>query len=206
MPSNARANLNMRLGDVDQLLNAHTAITKFKNAEAAARSLTGGLAQAANVFNALVTDPGRGKPKEVDALNRAAYVLLTAHFQGFVDDLHKEVGLKIIGTNAASPEDVVKLLGNNRANPHVNVINKMFASLGIYDVMDQISWRNCNNDSVKKRLTGALETRNKVAHGARERISKANVMQLKDFVVLLADALDTQVRTKAQQRLGSSPW
>ncbi|MBA1149181.1 hypothetical protein H0Z60_19215 [Ectothiorhodospiraceae bacterium WFHF3C12] len=206
MPSQARENLNIRLRDVDQLLNAHTAITKFKNAEAAAQRLTGDLSQAANVFNALVTDPGRGKPKEVDALNRAAYVLLTSHFQGFVDDLHKEVGLLIIGNNAEEPEDVIKMLGNNRANPHVNVVNRIFASLGLYDVMDQISWRNCNNRSVKKRLTTALETRNKIAHGARESITKANVTQLKDFVVLLADALDAEVRIKAHPRIGHYPW
>ena len=206
MPSQARDNLNNRLGDVDQLLNAHTAITKFKNAEAAAQRLTGDLSQAANVFNALITDPGRGKPKEVDALNRAAYVLLTSHLQGFVDDLHKEVGLLIVGNNAAKPEDVVKMLGNSRANPHVGVINKMFAALGLYDVMDQLSWRNCNNKSMKKRLTTALETRNKIAHGAREGVTKANVKQLKDFVVLLADALDDVVRQKTNPIIGRYPW
>lgn len=206
MPSQARANLNIRLGDVDQLLNAHTAITKFKNAEAAAQKLTGDLSQAAKVFTALVTDPGRGKPKEVDALNRAAYVLLTSHFQGFVDDLHKEIGLRIIGTSANDPVAVVKMLGNNRANPHVNVLDRMFASLGLYNIMDAIRWQNCKNDSVKKRLTAALETRNKIAHGGRESITKANVNQLKDFVIHLADALDAEVRAKSRARLGHYPW
>lgn len=206
MPSQARANLNVRLGDVDQLLNAHTAITKFKNAESAAKKLTGDLSQAAKVFTALVTDPGRGKPKEVDALNRAAYVLLTSHLQGFVDDLHREIGLRIIGANAADPEAAVKMLGNNRANPHVNVIDRMFASLGLFDVMEGIGWQNCKNDSVKKRLTTALETRNKIAHGNRQSITKANVQQLKDFVIHLADALDASVRTKSRARLGSYPW
>lgn len=206
MPSQARENLNARLGDVDQILNAHTAITKFKNAEAAAQRLTGDLSQAANVFNALVTDPGRGKPKEVDALNRAAFVLLTSHFQGFVDDLHKEVGLLVVGNNAINPNNVVKMLGNNRANPHVNVINRVFASLGLYDVMDQLSWRNCNNQSVKKRLTAALETRNKISHGGRDRVTKANVKQLRDFIVLLADALDAEVRIKTHLRIGHYPW
>ncbi|MFC2993197.1 HEPN domain-containing protein [Halomonas tibetensis] len=206
MPSQARENLNIRLGDVDQILNAHSAITKFKNAEAAAQRLSGDLNQAVNVFNALVTDPGRGKPKEVDALNRAAYVLLTSHLQGFVDDLHKEIGLLIIGNNASSPGDVIKMLGNNRANPHVEVISRIFSSLGLYDVMDQLSWRNCNNKSVKRRLTTALQTRNKIAHGAREGITKANVTQLKDFVILFADGLDAEVRRKAQIILGRHPW
>lgn len=206
MPSQARANLDIRLGDVDQLLNAHTAITKFKNAEAAAQRLSGDLTQAARVFTALVTDPGRGKPKEVDAINRAAYVLLTSHLQGFVDDLHREIGLVVVGRNASDPGGVVKMLGNNRSNPHVNVIDKMFASLGMYDVMSQLSWRNCTNATVKKRLTAALETRNKIAHGGRERITKANVTQLKDFVVHLADGLDAEIRQKSRVRMGYFPW
>src|SRR5664279_5369378 len=169
MPSQARANLNVRLGDIDQLLNAHTAITKFRNAENAAQHLSGDISQAARVFTALVTDPGRGKPKEVDAINRASYVLLTSHLQGFIDDLHREVGLLIVGNSAFDPDAVVKMLGNNRSNPHVSVIDKMFASLGLYDVMDELSWRNCANATVKKRLTTALETRNRIAHGGRER-------------------------------------
>jgi len=206
MPSQARTNLDSRLNDVDQLLNAHTAITKFRNAKAAAQRLPGDLTQAANVFTALVTDPGRGKPKEVDAINRAAYVLLTSHLQGFVDDLHREVGLLIVGHDATDPNAVVKMLGNNRSNPHVNVIDKMFASLGIYDVMDQLSWRNCTNATVKKRLTTALETRNKIAHGRRERITKANVIQLKGFVVHFADALDAEICQKSQARIGRAPW
>lgn len=158
------------------------------------------------VFTALVTDPGRGKPKEVDALNRAAYVLLTSHLQKFVDDLHKEIGLRIIGANATDPEAVVKMLGNSRANPHVSVIDRMFASLGLYNIMDNIRWQNCQNDSVKKRLTTALITRNKIAHGGRESITKANVTQLKDFVIHLADALDTEVSAKYHARLGRHPW
>lgn len=206
MPSQARANLDIRLGDVEQLIKAHAAITKFKNAEAAAQRLSGDLTQAARVFTALVTDPGPGKPKEVDAINRAAYVLLTSHLQGFVDDLHREVGLLIVGQNATDPGAVVKMLGNNRSNPHVNVIDKMFASLGIYDVMDQLSWRNCTSATVKKRLTTALETRNKIAHGGRERVTKANVTQLRDFVVHLADSLDAEIRQKSRARLGRFPW
>lgn len=90
MSSQSRKDLDQRLKDIDQLLNAHSAITKFKKAEQAATRAGGGLGQIANVVNALVTQPGKGKPAEVDAINRSAFVLLTAHFQGYVDDLHKE--------------------------------------------------------------------------------------------------------------------
>jgi len=206
MPSNARNNLDSRLRDIDQLLNAHSAITKFKNAERAAQNQNGQLAAIANVFNALITDPGRGKPKEVDALNRAAYVLLMAHFQGFVDELHKEVGLFVVGNKAADPEAVIKSLGNNRQNPHVNVITKMFAGLGLYDILETTSWQNCSNATVKSRLTNALERRNKIAHGGREPITKADIVKLKDFVVNVANSLDSQIKTKARALIGRNPW
>jgi len=160
----------------------------------------------AKVFTALVTDPGRGKPKEVDAINRAAYVLLTAHLQGFIDDLHREVGMLVIGNKANDPSAVVKMLGNSRSNPHVQVIDKMFASLGIYDIMNQLNWRNCANNSVKKRLTDALQQRNGIAHGGRASITKANVVQLKEYVLHFADALDSAVRAKSKSVLGRYPW
>lgn len=81
MPSISRTKLTERLRDIEQLIGAHTAITKFKKAEDTALRVGGELKKIADVIDALVTDPGRGKPKEVDAINRASFVLLTAHFR-----------------------------------------------------------------------------------------------------------------------------
>jgi hypothetical protein len=110
MPSQALANLNDRLGDIEQLLKAHTAITKFNKAESAAKKIGGELARLTTVINALVTDPGAGRPKEVDAINRAAFVLLIAHFQGFVEDLHTELGKIVLRGKAMDPDAVISLV------------------------------------------------------------------------------------------------
>lgn len=206
MASKARANLTERLKDIDQLLNAHTAITKFTKAEQAANAAGGQLAQIATVIQALVTNPGKGRPKEVDALNRAAFVLSLAHFQGFVDELHSEIGKLVLKGKAANPEAVIKLVKPPRSNPHVNIINQMFAGVGVYDLMDAISWQRCDNKSVKSRLTTYLETRNKIAHGSKEAITKARVVQLKEFIEILANKLDEQVSRKAKLILGKNPW
>lgn len=206
MASKARANLTDRLKDIDQLLNAHTAITKFTKAEQAANAAGGQLAQIATVIQALVTNPGKGRPKEVDALNRAAFVLSLAHFQGFVDELHAEIGKLILKGKAADPDAVIKLVKPPRSNPHVNIINQMFAGVGVYDLMDSISWQRCDNKSVKSRLTTYLETRNKIAHGSKEAITKARVVQLKQYIEILADKLDEQVAKKAKLILGKNPW
>ena len=206
MPSVALTGLNERLNDIDQLMNAHTAITKFKKAEAAANNAGGGLAQITPIIEALVNDPGKGKPKEVDAINRAAFVLLTAHFQGFVDDLHKEVGSILLAGKVADPASVIKLVKPPRSNPHVDVINKMFSGLAIYEVMEDIKWQKCSNSTVKSRLRGYLETRNRIAHGSKEPITKQKVTQLKSFVEMLAVKLDGVVCEKAKSITGNDPW
>jgi len=206
MTSKSLANLTARLNDIDQLLNAHAAITKFNNAQNAANQAGGQLAQVAAVINALVTKPGKGKPKEVDAINRAAYVLLAAHFQGFVDEIHEELGNIVLVGKAVNPAAVIKLVRPPRSNPHVNIINQMFSGLGVYEIMDSISWKNCDNKTVKSRLTHCLETRNKIAHGTKEPVTKAKVVQLKQFVELLAQKLDTQLGIKAKVILGRAPW
>jgi hypothetical protein len=206
MPSQSLANLTERLKDIDQLLKAHTAIMKFNNAEAAAKLAGGALAQVASVMHALVTAPGPGKPKEVDAINRAAFVLLMAHFQGFVDELHLELGKIVLKGKVADPEAIVKLVKPPRSNPHVQVINQMFAGLGVYEVMDGISWQKCDNKTVKSRLTSYLEVRNKIAHGSKESITKGKVEQLKEYVELLAKKLDSKCALKAKAAHGAAPW
>lgn len=206
MASTALTNLSARLKDIDQLLNAHTAITKFKKAERAAQNAGGQLAQVAEVFNALVTDPGPGKPKEVDAINRAAFVLSMAHFQGYVDELHAELGAIMLKGKAVDPAAVIKLVKPPRSNPHVNVINQMFSGIGVYELMDSINWQKCDNKTVKSRPTGYLETRNKIAHGSKESITKGKVAQLKQFIELLAAKLEEKAASKATVILGKKPW
>lgn len=90
MPSKAYENLGGRMQDVEQLLEAHKAPTQFQRARKAAEEAGGGLAQISEVIDRLVTEPGRGRRTEVDALNRAAMVLLSAHLQGCIEDVYSE--------------------------------------------------------------------------------------------------------------------
>uniref|UniRef100_UPI0035AF8244 HEPN domain-containing protein n=1 Tax=Hylemonella sp. TaxID=2066020 RepID=UPI0035AF8244 len=204
MPSTALGNLKNRLADIDQLLAAHTALTKLKKAEAAAKG--GGLAKIIDVVNALVNEPGVGRPAEVAALNRAAFVLLTAHFQGFVDELHREAADHVLKGKVSSIDDVVKMVKPRNANPHVDVIEKMFSGLGCYEVMSSISWNKCSNVTVKKRLTDYIETRNKIAHGKQLVIKKYQVIAYKEYVERLAEKLASTVSTKVKASLGKAPW
>lgn len=206
MSSQALKNLETRLKDIDQLLAAHTALTKFKKAENAAKSASKGLSAVAAVVTALVTKPGKGKPAQVAALNRAAFVLLTAHFQGFVDDLHKEAAKKLLSGTVKDVDRVVKLSKPRNANPHIDVIEKMFSGLGVFDVMDGIKWKNCSTKTVKTRLTNYIEIRNKIAHGGQESIRKKKVQEYKNYLQLLAVKLDGSVSASAKKHFGKVPW
>src|SRR5579885_3020162 len=206
MPSTARANLSNRLADIDQLLAAHKAITKFKKAEAAAQRAGGALADVGRVFDALITDPGPGKPKEVDAINRAAFVLLCSHLQGFVDDLHKETALIVLDGRVQDIEKTITLIKPKNANPHVDVIEQMFAGLGIYDVMQNICWQKCANKTVRERLTNYIGERNKIAHGTQVGITKGKVEQFKKYVETIADKLDDTVARQVERLTRRRPW
>lgn len=202
MPSQSLQRLSTRLKDVEQLLAAHTAIIQLRKAANARQAK----ADPVDVLKALVNQPGRGKPKEVDAINRAAYVLTTAHFQGFVEDLHAELGTMLLNGKAADVPGVLKLVFPKGKNPHVDVINQAFSGIGVYELMNKIAWQKCSNESVKKRLKAYLETRNKIAHGTPLPITKKQVSDLKSFVELLADRLDTESAKAAQPLLGKAPW
>lgn len=206
MPSSARENLIVRLTDIDQLLDAHKAITKFKRAEAAAQRTGGALADVSRVFDALVTDPGPGKPKEVDAINRAAFVLLCSHLQGFIDDLHREAASFVLSGRVQDIDKTIKLIKPRNANPHVEIVETMFSGLGIYDLMQGISWQKCTNATVKDRLKNYILDRNKIAHGAQVNVSKAKVQQFKKYVTTLADKLDDAVAREVSRITGAQPW
>lgn len=206
MPSQSFKDLEQRLKDIDQLLKAHSVITQFKKADKAAKKAGGDLRQIANVVNALVTQPGRGKPVEVDVINRAAFVLLTAHFQGFVDDLHKETANIVLSSKVSNVDDIIKLVKPRNANPHVGIIEQMFSGLGVYEVMQAISWQRCSNKSVRDRLTKYIEMRNKLAHGKQEKITKQKVKQYKSYIEMLAEKIDGVVREKVKALTGSYPW
>lgn len=206
MPSQARQDLDDRLADIDQIFDAHSALTKFKKAEAAANREGGGLGNITNVVNALVTQPGKGKPAEVAALNRSAFVLLCAHFQGFIEDLHSEAAQHTLNGKVSSIEGVIKLVKPRNSNPHSDIIEQMFSGIGIYDLMHVPHWNRCTNERVRSRITKYIFERNQIAHGKKPIIHKSKVTGFKKYVVLLADALDAEVGRQVTSLTGSSPW
>ena len=82
----------------------------------------------------------------------------------------------------------------------------MFSGLGIYDLMQEISWQKCSNKTVRERLTGYIVERNKIAHGTQLGISKGKVEQFKKYVETLSDKLDESVAQNVARITGRRPW
>lgn len=206
MTSQALTNLSSRLNDIDQLMEAHKVLTQMQKARKAAGDIGGDIAKISAVINSLVTDPGKGRRKEVDALNRSAFVLLSAHLQGFVEDLHSETANIVLTGKVNDIAKVIDQAKPRSSNPHADIIEKMFSGIGIFEIMEDIAWQKTSNKSVRKRLTDNIVVRNKIAHGAKEKITKQKVTQFRDFVERLAEKLDEKVAQKIEEETGTNPW
>ena len=147
---------------------------------------------------------------DVDAINRAAYVLLLAHFQGFIEDLYRETGTLVLTNKVQNIDTVLNTLGLGTSNPYANKIEEIFNAIGIYDVMSNISWQKRTNAGMRQALTNALSTRNQIAHGKINAQSKSvnlkTVKNLLEFIRILSDNLDSEVRIKFHENYRKYPW
>lgn len=175
----ALENLGARLGDLLQLAKVHRT--------------TGGSAA--------------GRRYGLDALSRAALVMLTGHLQGFVTDLFVEVWkAKFPGSD---PEPALRRFGLN--NPWPKDIDALFALLGYAKVATQkAEWRptassSGPSDSVKdpdfarerrqhrgcQVIAEMVKLRNRAGHGGRDvRLTFNDVTSYLTDVVTFAIRLD----------------
>ena len=68
MPSQSLQNLDQRLQDIEQLLQAYTTPAQFQRARRAAEQAGSELGQITKIIENLTNQPGRGRRSEVDAL------------------------------------------------------------------------------------------------------------------------------------------
>lgn len=205
MSSTALTDFLDRLEEVQQLLDAHAALVRIKRAEAAMNGGSGTLQQAMDAVKHLVSPASPGRPPEVQALNSAAIVLLSAHLQGFITDIFSEAAKFLIGERV---EDIDALIeaAPVRGNPNEQNITKLFASVGFIDALSGVSWQKMNNKSLRKKLKEFNELRNKVAHGKTVKVSKAKVESYKNVWANFARRFDAALKNRIKQASGSSPW
>jgi cell division GTPase FtsZ len=206
MPSKAYENLGHRMKDIEQLIQAHIVITQFKRARKTAEKAGGGLEKIAEVIDSLISAPGKGRRSEVDALNRAAIVLLSAHLQGYIEDVYSESAKALLNPNVADIEALIKQGLSSFSNPHAYRIDRLFASIGLSRITDGLSWQKASNKSVKQRLTDYIQVRNDIAHGKQSSVHKAKVVQFKQFVEVLARCFDEKLENEIVLVTKKQPW
>ena len=151
MPSQSLTNFLDRIEEVQQLVDAHGALVRFKKAQEAHELAAGDLTKIGDVISALVSEPGAGRPPAVQALNSAAIALLSGHLQGYITDLFEECARRLLDGHVADVSALIEA-APTRGNPNEANIKKLFQGLGFSEILAGLSWKKMSNASLKKHL------------------------------------------------------
>jgi hypothetical protein len=135
-------------------------------------------------------------------LNRGAILLLSAHLEGYLEDLMEEC-LQQCHTALDGSS-----LRRGFMNPTADRIDTFFALLGIKNPTRSklIAWRNCSNGRVRNSLADLVQARNQIAHGTQRTVHKKQVLLLKGHVERFSSRFDDVVRAHMRSLLGYEPW
>lgn len=205
MKSQSLRSFEERLKEIDQLIEAHNALTRLRRAEARLQSGGQHLRNVAHVVEDLVSDPGPGRPQQVHALNSAAIALLSGHLQGYIVDVFQETAQAILRDKVKDVEALIDA-AQMRGNPNERNIRSLFKAVGFHDIFDGISWQRMSTESLKKNINDFNELRNRVVHGSSESVRKQVVSNYKRVSLNFATHLDEKLRAEIRALTGAYPW
>jgi hypothetical protein len=115
---------------------------------------------------------GRGAPplaaghRVGASINRSCIVMLSALLQGHIEDVFIDCSRRVL-PNLAKAEalDAYRKSFRRWGNPSGENIQRLFQRIGVLSVLDGLSWRNCPNDALIRRLGEINQIRNGIAHG-----------------------------------------
>ncbi|MBN2351775.1 MAG: hypothetical protein JXD23_04325 [Spirochaetales bacterium] len=203
--SKSLENYKSRLDEVKQLLDAHKALTRIKNAESLLNNTSPNLQTLAMAVQALVQNPGPGRPQQVQALNAAGIALLSAHLQGYIVDVFKE-SVKAMFGGKIQDEGVLIKRANTHGNPNSKNIISLFQSLGFSNVLEGISWQKLSNAGLRKKLDEFNELRNRIVHGKSETVYKAQLENYYNSFWTFGIKFDINIYTLIKNQTGTAPW
>lgn len=164
-----------RLRDVDELMDAHAHV-QVAHAPA---------------------DP----TYELDGMNRAAILMLSAHFEGYLEELMRE------SLEAIDPQLDADPLLRGFGNPWPNRIDELFSFLGMRQPSHEICWEEATSSHVRGRLEHLVRIRNQVAHGQIDvSVAKADVTTLRTYVERFSRGMDGAVHAHLVTLTGREPW
>ena len=206
MPSRALADFQNRLSDVQQLIDAHDALTRLRRAEASLQAGgKKGLSNIAAVVDHLVSAPGAGRRYEVHALNNAGVALLSGNLQGFVADIFAESASALLAGHIQSIQ-ALTAAAPTRGNPNPQNIIRLFSVLGFEDIFQRLSWKNMSTQALKRKLQDFNTLRNLIVHGAKQSVRKQVVVNHLNVFGNFANKLDAKLNTEIRKLTGKRPW
>jgi hypothetical protein len=143
--------------------------------------------------------------RQGDSLNRSCVVLLSALLQSYVQEVFEKAAKEALPNlrNDQVWDSYWKQM-KSWGNPSADNIKTLFLKIGIHDVLDGLSWQNCDNKLVRRRLNELNQVRNSIAHGADTlKVNSANytltlakVEAFRNFVQAFADRFEERVLDK----------
>lgn len=177
MPSAARKQLLAALADVDELIEAHVA-------------LTGG---------------GRGRPtaRQGAAVTRSGVVLLAASFEAFVEDLfEKAADVVYHGWTAGQRNQFLKETSERLNNASVFKSNFLYFNLGIPWVFNGIRWQKFTNASVQAQVDAMVTMRNRIGHGGQPTVQLKTLRYWRNMIENLAPRFEAKVSAEVNRVCG----
>ena len=104
--------------------------------------------------------------RQGESLNRSCMVMLSALLQGYIENVFVAASARAMPRLARSGAvEQYRRTFRRWGNPSPANIVALFQRIGITDVLDGLSWRNCANQTVRSRLDHLNQIRNGIAHG-----------------------------------------
>jgi hypothetical protein len=173
MASSAFDALSNRLADIDQLMAAHAAVGGNQ----------------------------RGRRFEVEALNRASVLLLSAHLGGISRRAALGGGLgRAHRPNCWRSHEALRQPDNGKCRGPLRLPRPQQALR-----LDLLAPRR--HAAVKKNINELVATRNAIAHGTTGvTVHKSTVTRYRRYVVGFAKGFDNLIRDRVSTLTGTSPW
>lgn len=156
-----------------------------------------------------------GRQYGLAALNRAAVVMCVSAWEAYIEELVRESLNAMrpptgpLGAWSAHCAAVFGQLGRFN-NPNMENVRLLLSdALGLSDIHQSWTWRNCTSAQAMQRLAAAMKQRHQIAHGVNPRpvIHNRYSSRLPDFSRRLGLATDQAVRAHLVNILGiANPW
>lgn len=183
MASKPLEDLKLRLKDIDEVLAARDAVCP--------------------------TGAGRPAQRKGAAVIAGGTVLLSAFFEGFVEELYElSVDTLYAQTPVAERNNLKSHTSEKNHNANVHQVNTLFFYLGVPWVMShpKVHWKKCTNASVQEKLKKLSKARNELAHGQTHTVHKGTLKAWRSFIERLAERLDLVAADHIFHRTGVRPW